>query len=134
MTGAEAATWGALGALGVEALEFAAATRRNRTWPWLDPAGPDLLPLAATVIIRVAVGAIVAGALGAAVQVSGAFGALTAGIAAPLLIQQTAGQVPHDSPAAGTSTGPAAQPPHQITELPRNQKPRSSDASLHTGD
>jgi hypothetical protein len=93
MTGDVAAVWGGLGALGVESLEFVAVTRNSGRWPWLDPGGTERLPLAVCIVVRVAVGAIVAGALGAAAQVSGQFGALTAGIGGPMLIQQTARQV-----------------------------------------
>jgi hypothetical protein len=85
----------------------------------------------ASILIRLAIGAIVAGALGAANQISGQFGALTAGVAAPLLIQQTA---PAGSGSEPTHTDPAGAQLHQTGELPAQaatpgENPSSSPAA-----
>jgi hypothetical protein len=94
MTGLEFAAWGLFGGFAVEGLEFAAAIRRSGRWPWRNRGEPGPLPLLASVIIRLSVGAGLAAAAGVANQVSGPFGALAVGVAAPLLVEQLARQVP----------------------------------------
>lgn len=94
MTGLEFAAWGLFGGFAVEGLEFAAAIRRSGRWPWRNRGEPGPLPFLASVLIRLSVGAGLAAAAGAANQVSGPFGALAVGVAAPLLVEQLARQVP----------------------------------------
>ncbi|GAB3481368.1 hypothetical protein [Amycolatopsis cihanbeyliensis] len=94
MTGLECAVWGLFGGFAVEGLEFAGAIRRTGGWPWRQPNEPGPLPLAVSVIIRLAVGAGLAVAIGATGHISGALGAVAVGVAAPLIIEQVARQVP----------------------------------------
>jgi hypothetical protein len=98
-----AALWGALGGFAVECLQFYTAIRRTGRWPWTRKGEPGPLPLVVSVVIRLALGAILAGAADASGQVSGPFGALAIGIAAPLLVEQIAKRVPLELP--GTEPG-----------------------------
>lgn len=104
MTWLEAAVWGLFGGFAVEGLEFVRAIRRTGDWPWRQPEEPGPLPLAASVVIRLTVGAGLAVATVAAEQVQGPFGALAVGVAAPLLIEQILGYVP-----VGVATSAADQ-------------------------
>jgi hypothetical protein len=87
------AIWGFFGGFAVDGLEFAGAIRRVGGWPWRQEGEPGLLPLAISVLIRLVVGAGLAAASGSTGQVSGPFGAVAVGVAAPLLIEQLARQV-----------------------------------------
>jgi len=78
------------GGFAVEGLEFAAAIRRTGTWPWRLRGEPGPLALVVSVIIRLAVGAVLAVACGTTGQISGPFGALAVGIAAPVLVERIA--------------------------------------------
>jgi hypothetical protein len=93
MTGLEFAVWGLFGGFAVEGLEFTAAIRRGGRWPWQQPGEPGALPFAVSVIVRLAVGAGLAAAAGVADQISGPFGAVALGVAAPLVVEQLARQV-----------------------------------------
>lgn len=99
--------WGLFGGFAVEGLEFAAAIRRVGGWPWLQPGEPGPFPLAVSVLIRLAIGAGLATAAGSTGQVSGPFGALAVGVAAPLLIEQLARQVPLTMPPSLATVPPA---------------------------
>jgi hypothetical protein len=123
MTTWEYALWGLFGGFAVDGLEFAGAIRRTGGWPWRQPEEPGLAPLAVSVVIRLVVGAGLAAAAGTTGQISGPFGALTMGIAAPLLIEQLARQIPlvssnavaRATPPEGTSDQsavPAVRPTH----------------------
>lgn len=90
----EFAAWGLFGGFAVEGLEFAGAIRRAGGWPWKQPGEPSPLAFAISVIIRLVISAGVAAAAGAVGQVSGPLGALAAGVAAPLLVEQLARQLP----------------------------------------
>lgn len=94
MTGWEYAFWGFFGGFAVDGLEFAGAIRRVGGWPWRQPGEPGPLPYAVSVAIRLVVGAGLAAAAGTTGQISGPFGALAVGVAAPLLIEQLARQIP----------------------------------------
>ena len=139
MTGLEYAAWGLFGGFAVEGLEFAAAIRRTGKWPWRKRGEPGPLPLLTSIVIRLAVGAGLAAAAGEASQVSGPFGALAVGVAAPLLVEQLARQIPL-SPAApphaqdqGSSSNNHATPDGQRRPMspPTAKKDvsRSADAS-----
>jgi hypothetical protein len=93
MTGLEFAAWGLFGGFAVEGLEFAAAIRRTGRWPWRQPGEPGPLPFVVSIIIRLGVGAGLAAAAGVADQISGPFGAVALGVAAPLVVEQLARQV-----------------------------------------
>ena len=71
--------------------------RRTGKWPWKIKGEPGPLPLLVSVIIRVGVGFGLASAAAQTNQVSGPLGAIAVGVAAPLLIEQMAKQVPVDA-------------------------------------
>jgi hypothetical protein len=97
--------WGGFGGLAVEAIQFYGALRRTGDWPWRIPGEPRPWPLAASVLIRVGVGLGLAFAAGDTGQIAGPIGAIAVGVAAPLLIEQMARQIPLvEDPAA---PGPA---------------------------
>ncbi|WP_157411563.1 hypothetical protein [Actinoplanes rectilineatus] len=82
--------WGVFGGVAVEGLEWSAVMRRGR-WPWNKRlrAGPIIV----SVLIRLGVGGVLAGAVGASGPMS-QLSALSVGIAAPLIIEKMAQQIP----------------------------------------
>lgn len=88
------ALWGAFGGLAVEAIEFSGAISRVKGWPWRTKGETPPLPLAVSVMIRVGLGFGLASAAGQAGAISGPWGAIAVGVAAPLLLAQMAKQVP----------------------------------------
>jgi hypothetical protein len=95
VTGVEYAVWGLFGGFAVEGLEFAGAIRRTGTWPWRQPGEPGPLPLAVSVVIRLAIGSGLAAAAGLAGQVNGPFGALAVGVCSALVGRATRQASPH---------------------------------------
>jgi hypothetical protein len=85
------AIWGGLGGVVVLGLEFWSDIRRSGG---KLPAKYRRPAYWAGESVRIAVGAIVAGALGGSGQVTVPIGALTAGIAAPLLVARLSQQIP----------------------------------------
>ncbi|MCP2164223.1 hypothetical protein [Goodfellowiella coeruleoviolacea] len=122
MTGLEYAAWGLFGGFAVEGLEFSTAIRRNKGWPWQNDNGIGPLPLLISVIIRLGIGSGLATAAGLSDQVSGPFGALAVGIAAPLLVEQLARQIPLN-PTPPPETPPTGQPPAAPAEPPMPVEP-----------
>lgn len=126
MTVTEYAVWGAFGGFAVEGLEFAAAIRRTGTWPWRLRGEPGPVALTVSVIIRLAVGAVLAVACGTTGQISGPFGALAVGIAAPVLVERIARHAsvtgladivegePLKSDPEQTAGRPASHPPERV--------------------
>jgi hypothetical protein len=88
------ALWGAFGGFAVESMEFYGAIKRTNRWPWKVEGETGLGPLLASVVIRISVGCGLAWAATESGQVSGPFGAIAVGVAAPLLLEQMAKQVP----------------------------------------
>ncbi|MCP2259865.1 hypothetical protein LX15_003574 [Streptoalloteichus tenebrarius] len=117
----ECALWGLFGGFAVEGLDFAGAIRRTGGWPWKQPEEPGPVPFLVSVVIRLAVGGGLAVAAGSAGQISGPFGALAIGIAAPLVVAQLAGQVP-------LTPGSADEPQDEQSQ------PGSPAALPHAGD
>jgi hypothetical protein len=117
MTAWEYAMWGFFGGLAVEGLEFGRAIRRVGGWPWHQPGEPGPLPLAVSVLIRLVVSALVTWAAGSTHQVSGPFGALAVGVAAPLVIEQLA-QVPLASTPGMTATPALTSEPSTSVLVP----------------
>ncbi|SEU47112.1 hypothetical protein [Nonomuraea wenchangensis] len=85
-----AAFWGLAGGLCVEALELHARIRRARKWSWRRPIPQGRAAYWTSVAIRAGVGAVLAAAAAASGQVTGAFGALGLGVAAPLVVEKFA--------------------------------------------
>jgi hypothetical protein len=94
MTAWQYGLWGFFGGFAVDGLEFVGAIRRVGGWPWRLPGEPGPLPFTVSVLIRLVVGAGLAAAAGSTGQISGPFGAVAMGVAAPLLIEQLARQIP----------------------------------------
>ena len=117
MTWWQYAIWGGFGGLAVELLAFYGAIRRAKTWPWTLPNEPPPTVLAVSVLIRVGLGVGLAAAAGDTGQISGAIGAVAVGVAAPLLLEQMARQVP-----VTTSSGevPASEPAPTRQEVHAN--------------
>lgn len=112
MIGIEYALWGLFGGFAIEGLEFSAAIRRTGSWPWKQEGEPSCAMLLVSVIIRLGIGAGLAVAAGLTGQISGPLGAVAIGVAAPLFIEQLAGQVTVNSsgsPVAIESTSNAPQ-------------------------
>ncbi len=107
VTGVEYALWGLFGGFAVEGLEFSRVIRRWGTWPWRLPGEPGLGPLAASVVIRLGIGAGLAAGAGSAHQVAGPFGAVAVGVAAPLVVEQLARTVPTALSRDAVGSGPA---------------------------
>jgi hypothetical protein len=136
MTTWEYAMWGLFGGFAVEGLEFAGAIRRTGGWPWHQPEEPGLAPLAVSVVIRLVVGAGLAAAAGTTGQISGPFGALTMGIAAPLLIEQLARQIPLVSSNAGARAPPPEGTTDQsaVSAVGPTHHPQAGDAQQDESD
>ncbi len=98
MTGVEYALFGLLGGFLVEAVELRRAIQKTKGWPWRDPDEPSFGPWLTAILLRLAASAGLAFAAGAGEQVSGPFGALSIGIAAPLVIEKLASQIPAAMP------------------------------------
>jgi len=107
MTWWEYVLWGAFGGLSVEAIEFYGAIRRVKDWPWKTKNEPPPFVLAFSVVIRVGLGVGLALAAGQTGQVSGPMGAIAIGVAAPLLFEQMAKQVPLTTDPISTTPQPA---------------------------
>ncbi|MDA0185134.1 hypothetical protein OJ997_32820 [Solirubrobacter phytolaccae] len=106
MTWWEYAMWGGFGGLAVEFLEFRGSIRRTGDWPWRRSGELRSGVLACSVAIRVGAGIGLAVAAGDGGHISGVFGALAIGVAAPYLLEQLARQVPVRSRAL--SPGPSS--------------------------
>lgn len=83
-----ACLWGLGGAAAIESLDLYKAIRRTKDYPWRHPDEVPLGPYILSVVIRIALGAIAAGACSASSQIAGPAGALAAGFAAPKLFEQ----------------------------------------------
>lgn len=113
MTGVEYALFGLLGGFLVEAVELRRAIQKTKGWPWRDPDEPSFGPWLTAILLRLAASAGLAYGFGAGGQISGALGALTAGIAAPLVIEKLASQIPGAMlrPDPAVAPAPAAEVP-----------------------
>ena len=116
----QAALWGLLGGFCTEGLQLWQAVQRARgKWP-PEKRNPAF---AVAEIIRLTAGAGVAAAFGSSGQVTGALGAFTFGVAAPLIVEQLTKTIPLTPAPVGN---PAA------VSLPEDALPRrvqSPDAS-----
>jgi hypothetical protein len=108
------ALWGLFGSFAVEGLEFAGAIRRVGGWPWRQAGEPGPLPLAVSVLIRLAIGAGLAAAAGATGQLNGPLMALATRVASPLVVERLA-QVAQQ---AITPETPAIAPPATSVDPP----------------
>lgn len=132
MTWAACALWGLFGGFAVEGLELSASIRRTGRFPWKQRGGPGLAPFLVSVLIRLAVGAGLAVAVGAAGQIN-PLGALAAGVAAPLIIEKLAQQIPVQAsvnPAGlhAASDRRTAAPPSRSDRIPRSAHQPAGDS------
>ncbi len=116
MTGVAYALYGLLGGFLVEAVELRRAIHTTKTWPWKDPSEPSFGPWLAAVLLRLAASTGLAFGVGAGGQISGPFGALTAGIAAPLMIEKLARQLPGGVPSPEQLAVSTPAQPHRLAE------------------
>ncbi|WP_157515539.1 hypothetical protein [Nocardiopsis trehalosi] len=132
------ALWGLFGAAAVEGLQFNNAVRRLQCWPWLGASEPSFGPWLTSVFIRLGVGSGLALAAGSTGQVSGAFGALAVGVAAPYIIEQLSrsASVVNTTPAAIELAEPSVLEPamenEQITPSAPVQPPDTGQRSSGT--
>lgn len=112
----ECAAWGAFGGLAVELVQLYGALRRTGGWPWRQPGELPPRELAATIVIRVFLGLGLAMAAGQSGQVSGAFGAIAVGVAAPLVVEQMLRNVRLD-PAPSTAPAPDGSAPPEAARI-----------------
>jgi hypothetical protein len=105
----EYAAWGLFGAAAVDGLDLTRAIRRTGGFPWQQPNEAGPAAFAVTVVIRLALGAGVAAAAGAAGQITGAFAAMAIGVAAPQVIDKLLGQIPLSSATAQQETPPTTE-------------------------
>lgn len=98
----------------MEGLELSAASRRYGRWPWqvkgtgTSATEPGLLQYAVGELIRLIIGGGLAWAAAATSQISGPFGAIAVGAAAPVIIGQLAKGIPLTQPSEEVQ--PADQP------------------------
>jgi hypothetical protein len=121
------ALWGALGGLAVEALQFQAAIRRAKDWPWKMKGEPSPLILAISVVIRVLLGAGLALSAAATGQISGPIGSIAVAISAILIVEQLAKQVPLDEPPPQRPIDPVSsflEKEERTEQWRSSQKPR----------
>jgi hypothetical protein len=88
VTTVDACVWGFVGGAILESLEFSAAIRRVRGWPWQQKDEPSFTPLFASVVLRLGAGAGLAAGAAASGQIAGVFSALVLGITAPLVVER----------------------------------------------
>jgi hypothetical protein len=84
----EFAAWGGFGGLAVELAEFYGVLQRHKTWPWHLTGEPGRAIFLVAVAIRIVLGGGLAWGLGISGEVSGAIGAITTGVTAPLVLDQ----------------------------------------------
>jgi hypothetical protein len=104
--------WGAFGGFAVEGLEITSSIRRTGRWPWRVKGAPPFWPFVVSVLIRLSISAGVAMAFVSGGQVVGAFGAMSVGVMAPLLVEKLA-QLPlavQPEPATLDLTSPPSLP------------------------
>jgi hypothetical protein len=119
-----AALWALVGGLCVEALDLHARIRRDHRWSWRQPIPQGLTAYLLSVILRGMVGASLAAAAAGSHQVSGALAAFGIGVAAPLIMEKLARQIPLTGPLPGQSP---EEPQSAITEPKNRQHTRSND-------
>ncbi|MFI9840405.1 hypothetical protein ACIHFD_25450 [Nonomuraea sp. NPDC051941] len=102
LTGFEFALWGAAGSLAVDGLELITEIKKHGGFPWGKKNHPGVTPYIVSIFIRLGIGATLAAAFGLGGQVTGVVGALTVGIAAPLIMEKLG--------KAAASTVPTVQP------------------------
>jgi hypothetical protein len=130
VTGWQYALLGALGGFLVEAVEFRAAIREAKGWPWLLEDEPGPAPMAVSIVLRLAASAGLAFAAGIGGQVAGPFGALAVGIAAPLVIEKMARQVPLETrqvPSAALRSLRIKEPPSGTSGKQAELKPTGGE-------
>jgi hypothetical protein len=83
-----AGVWGFLGAFAIELVELREAIKVANGFPWQESGRPKRAPYLVSAAIRLILGTIVATAFADSHQISGAAGAILAGVAAPKILQK----------------------------------------------
>lgn len=126
MTIATFLIWGIFGGFAVEGMEFSRVVRATGLWPWMMEGEPPFLHYLISIFIRLLVGGGLALGLGLGHQIVGIFGALTSGIAAPLILEQLSQRVPLGLPAAGDATTSAVSNPGSSMDAGQEEASRQS--------
>ena len=119
MTWIAAALWGLFGGFAVEGLELYTAVRRYRIWPWQvkgianRPREPGWPAYVVAEVLRLAIGSGLAWAALANHQITGPFGAIAVGAAAPYIIGELTKGIPLTEKAGVPTLKIAAQPAEQ---------------------
>ena len=132
MTNIEYLIYGAAGGLAVELSELLRAMARVNGVPWKRPREPGLTVLILSILIRVALGAGVSFILGVSEQISGPIGAFSAGITAPLVVDQIGSERSERTPAPTQSKTPGRKPVGNSTRR-RKQVEAEPESSLSEG-
>lgn len=106
----EYALWGAFGGVAVELIEILGAVKRVKGLPWRKKGEVGLGAMLFCVAARLGLGSGVAVALADAGQIGGSIGALAAGAAAPLILEQLSKQL-------ASQVGSAADAPSSTDSL-----------------
>ncbi|MGC0318162.1 hypothetical protein [Kitasatospora acidiphila] len=126
----QAGLWGALGSVLVELADLRASVQARRQLPWKGrgSTSPGLYLLAA--VVRTVLGIGVAVALGESGQVSGGFGAILSGIAAPKILEALKSQAAPGVPGAlpGPEPTPRENKPPQQQAQPGHEVGSARDA------
>jgi hypothetical protein len=109
----QAALWGLVGGMSVEALNLYRQIHATpgRKWSWRCPIPQGMAAYIVSVIIRALVGGGVAAASAASDQLSGPLGAFTFGVAAPLILEKLAQLMLVQAPQAVDADGVVDTPP-----------------------
>lgn len=120
-----AAVFGLTGGLCVEALELCAHVRRSPNWTWRRPIDQGMTAFTIAVLLRVAVGAVLAATLAGGHQVSGPLAALAVGAASSVVVARLAQAVPlAGNPGPRDSRQPSGRhPARDLTTRPMNALP-----------
>jgi hypothetical protein len=121
--------WGAFGGIAIEAVELLAAAKRAKALPWRVPGEVTFGVMMFCIGLRLLLGATVAVLLGSAGQVSGALGAVAAGVAAPLILEQMGKRLPDAKPQAGDADGERTPP---IVDVRDSQGVQIGDGAVYS--
>ncbi|GAA1244799.1 hypothetical protein GCM10009665_39570 [Kitasatospora nipponensis] len=123
----QAGLWGALGSTLVELADLRKSVQERRRLPWQGRGAASLSLYVLAGVLRTALGIGVAVALAESGQVSGGFGAVLSGIAAPRILEALQSQA-----APGLLAAPPDAPaPRPNTALPHRAQPAREAGSTH---